>query len=104
MLAAREKTLISHAMDTLSRRVAENGSGGNGSDMSEPEDDAMELGIVDGLVIAEHLTNFHLATPTHMGTYAFAFEYPFYMRNSFKITIFIRSLGAIYSSLCATQL
>ena len=31
MLAAREKTLISHAMDTLSRRVAENGSGGNGS-------------------------------------------------------------------------
>ena len=66
MLAAREKTLISHAMDTLSRRVAENGSGGNGSDMSEPEDDAMELGIVDGLVIAEHLTNFHLATPTPM--------------------------------------
>ena len=66
MLAAREKTLISHAMDTLSRRVAENGSGGNGSDMSEPEDDAMELGIVDGLVIAEHLTNFNLATPTPM--------------------------------------
>ena len=57
MLAAREKTLISHAMDTLSRRVAE-----NGGDMSEPEDDAME--VVDGMVIAEHLTNFHLATPT----------------------------------------
>lgn len=64
MLAAREKTLISHAMDTLSRRVAENGD--RSSDMSEPEDDAMEGVVGAGQVIAEHLTNFHLATPTPM--------------------------------------
>ena len=59
MLAAREKTLISHAMDTLTRRVnAENGNG----DASEAEDDAMD--IDEGPLVEEHLTSFHLATPS----------------------------------------
>ena len=59
--AAREKTLISHAMDTLSRRVAENG------DMSDPDDD-VTLDI-QGPLVEDHLTTFHLATPSPLPTH-----------------------------------
>lgn len=59
MLAAREKTLISHAMDTLTRRVnAENG----GDAENDAEDDAMD--IDEGPLIEDHLNSFHLATPS----------------------------------------
>ena len=41
MLAAREKSLISHAMDTLTRRVAENGNNVAGDSTSEGSDEEM---------------------------------------------------------------
>ena len=45
MLAAREKSLISHAMDTLTRRVAENNSAGNGNGMNNMDSTSSESGM-----------------------------------------------------------
>ena len=45
MLAAREKSLISHAMDTLTRRVAENNSAGNDNGMNNMDSTSSESGM-----------------------------------------------------------
>jgi len=71
MLAAREKSLISHAMDTLTRRVAENNSAGNGNGMnnmdstsSESDQDMTDFDMETGPIVDESLVPFKLATPT----------------------------------------
>ena len=60
MLAAREKSLISHAMDTLTRRVAENGNT-NGDSTSESDEEMFDM---EGAIIDDNLVPFKLATPT----------------------------------------
>jgi hypothetical protein len=63
MLAAREKTLISHAMDTLTRKVAENG----GSDASNESDE--EMFDMEGALLDDNIIPFKLATPSPLPTH-----------------------------------
>merc|ERR1711935_530122 len=64
MLAAREKSLISHAMDTLSRRVAENGTNNVMDSTSEGSDEEMVDIQGAGPILDDNLVPFKLATPT----------------------------------------
>ena len=65
IIAAREKTLISHAMDTLTRRVVENGlqiSANSANDEQSESDE--EMSDMEGPIIEDNLVPFKLSTPT----------------------------------------
>jgi len=77
VLAARDKTLISRAMDNVARTVAAAGddesaagggasSAGRNGEIDEEEAEAFE---VDGRLIALELTHFRLSTPSPMPAY-----------------------------------
>lgn len=65
IMAAREKTLISHAMDTLTRRVAESGlaaaAATAAAELSESDEEMFDM---EGPVIDDSLVPFKLATPS----------------------------------------
>ncbi len=63
VLAAREKSLISRAMDTVARTVSE---GGDADGSAEHEEETFE---VEGRLIDRGLTRFQLATPSPMPAY-----------------------------------
>ena len=63
MLAAREKSLISHAMETLNKRVAEYDSG----NVSESDEEMTDL--PEGQVVQDGFLSFKLATPTPLPTH-----------------------------------
>ena len=60
VLAAREKSIISNAMDTLTRKVSETDN--SGTDLSETSDEEM-LDISEGPILENNLVSFKLATP-----------------------------------------
>ena len=61
---AREKSLISRAMDELTRTIgSENGDSGADSDQEE------EVVYVEGNLIAESMINFRLASPSPLPAY-----------------------------------
>ena len=62
MLAAREKSLISNAMDTLTRRVIENGNI-VGDSTSESDEEMVDIQGA-GPILDDSLVPFKLATPT----------------------------------------
>ncbi len=65
MLAAREKSLISHAMDTLTRKVSENDNddeAGEGSNESSDE----EMFDLEAVLLDDNIIPFKLATPSPM--------------------------------------
>lgn len=63
MLAAREKSLISNAMETLNKRVAEYGNNDltMGEEISESDEDMTDL---EATVVQDSFLSFKLATPT----------------------------------------
>lgn len=63
MLAAREKTLISHAMDTVTRTVA--AENGVKSDSCNGDTDE-EMFDMEGALLADNIIHFKLATPSPM--------------------------------------
>lgn len=60
VLAARDKSLISRAMDTVARTVA------NSDEEGEQEEQCFE---VEGKLLADQLTKFQLSTPSPMPSY-----------------------------------
>ena len=57
VIAAREKSIISTAMDTLTRKVSEE----NGTDLDDTDEEMLDM---SELVLESHLVPFKLATPT----------------------------------------
>ena len=70
VLAAREKSLISRAMDTVARTVARSDSNDNDNDENDDElEPEAENFDVEGDLIDKSLTKFQLATPQPMPSY-----------------------------------
>ena len=67
MLAAREKTLISRAMDTVAKQVESMDS--DAATAAEEEDAEEEMFTVEGKLLKEALFKFMLTTPSPMPTH-----------------------------------
>ena len=66
MLAAREKTLISRAMDTVAKQVERMDSDATSAEQEDAEE---EMFTVEGKLLKEALFKFTLTTPSPMPTH-----------------------------------